>query len=213
MTRIIDEIIVHCSATRPGWMAERPLAEQVAEIRRWHVEEHGWRDIGYHWIIGRDGTVAPGRPENVQGAHCAGRNAHSIGVCLVGGHSGSENDTFSDHFTPAQETALRGLIERLGSRFGTLKVSGHNQYAAKACPCFRVPEWHRAKPARTSPVQSTTLQATVTSAVATAGGVFAALGRLEPVTQAIVALCGACALVGLGWIARERLRKWARGDR
>jgi hypothetical protein len=43
----VTEIILHCADTRPEWMAGRPLAEKVAEIRRWHVEERGWRDIGY----------------------------------------------------------------------------------------------------------------------------------------------------------------------
>lgn len=49
----VREIIVHCSDTLPSWMDGRDIADQVKEIRRWHVEERGWKDIGYHWIIGR----------------------------------------------------------------------------------------------------------------------------------------------------------------
>jgi len=68
-------------------------------------------------------------------------------------------------------------------------------------------------PARAHIAQSTTLQATAGTAVAGAGGVFAALAKLDPTTQAIVAVCAAVALMGLGWIARERIRKWVEGDR
>ena len=57
----VIEIILHCADTRPDWMAGQSLADKVAEIRRWHVQQRGWRDIGYHWVIDRDGAVAPGR--------------------------------------------------------------------------------------------------------------------------------------------------------
>ena len=59
----VREIILHCSATRPDWMQGRSFADQVAEIRRWHVQGNGWRDIGYHHLIGRAGERAAGRPE------------------------------------------------------------------------------------------------------------------------------------------------------
>ena len=139
--RTISEIIVHTTATRPEWMATRPVADKVAEIRRWHVDGNGWADIGYHYLIDRNGAIAAGRPLERVGAHVKGRNAQSIGIALVGGHGGSETDTFADHYTQAQDAALRGLIGELKARFGDLAITGHNQYAAKACPCFYVPTW------------------------------------------------------------------------
>ncbi|SLN74596.1 TIGR02594 family protein [Roseisalinus antarcticus] len=65
----------------------------------------------------------------------------------------------------------------------------------------------------TSKTQSTTLRAAAGAAVAGAGGVAAAVGQLDPAAQSI--LIGASCLVGLGllWIVRERLQKWAEGDR
>ncbi len=213
MSRRIDEIIIHCTATRADWWKSRNANQKVAEVRRWHVEDRGWSDIGYHFLIDRDGAVSEGRPLERAGAHAKGHNKRSIGIALFGGHGGSENDLFSDHFTPEQERALRGLIERLGSRFGDLKVSGHNQYAAKACPCFSVPEWRAGKPVRTSPVQSTTLQASATQIAAATGTGATALAALDGTAQAIaLTLAGTIALAAL-WIMRERLRKWAGGDR
>lgn len=140
--REINEIIIHCSATRPRWMADATADEKVEEIRRWHVEGNGWSDIGYHYVIDRNGVVVNGRPVRRAGAHCYGRNRHSVGVCLLGGHGSEAGDQFSDHFTDAQDEALREVITKLRGKFGAgVMVSGHNRYAAKACPGFRVNEW------------------------------------------------------------------------
>ena len=136
----VREIIVHCAATRPEWMEGQPIAEKVAEIRRWHLA-NGWNDIGYHWIIDRDGKVLAGRPETVVGAHTVGHNSGTIGICLIGGHGSAETDRFSDHFTPQQDMTLRQMIDAISARTAISKISGHNEYAAKACPGFRVSQW------------------------------------------------------------------------
>lgn len=139
--RFINKIIMHCSATDPNWMAGRPLEDQVAEIRRWHVKERGWRDIGYHWIVGRDGRVLPGRREAVPGAHCRGHNQNSIGVCLIGGEGSHETDAPEQHFTSIQLEAARNLVEKIEDRYPAAVVCGHNEFAAKACPGFNAREW------------------------------------------------------------------------
>jgi N-acetylmuramoyl-L-alanine amidase len=137
----VDTIFVHCAATRPAWMEGFPLSAKVAEIRRWHVQDRKWRDIGYHWIIDRDGQMAPGRPETTVGAHVANHNTGSIGICLIGGHGSNADDAFTDHFTPAQDRALRQLIADIRSRTPIKAVRGHNEVAAKACPGFSVAKW------------------------------------------------------------------------
>lgn len=122
-------------------MEGRSCSDQVAEIRRWHVEDNRWRDIGYHYVIGRRGECVAGRLETAIGAHVADRNNGTIGVCLIGGHGSSEGGRFADHFTPAQEQTLRKLITEISGRTAIERVNGHNQYAAKACPGFHVPSW------------------------------------------------------------------------
>lgn len=140
----VNEIILHCADTRPDWMAGRPLPEKVAEIRRWHVQERGWRDIGYHWVVDRDGAVAHGRPETEIGAHVEGHNRGTIGICLLGGYGSSADDPFAKNFTVAQASAIKQLIAEINRRTAIRKISGHNDYAAKACPGFRVNAayWH-----------------------------------------------------------------------
>lgn len=139
--RDIIGIILHCSATRPDWFHGKTTAEKVAEIRRWHMEDRGWKDIGYHYLIDRDGALVTGRPLDQTGAHVIGNNVGTIGVCLIGGHGSSVTDEFSDNFTPEQERALRSLLDDLQKQFGKVPVTGHNQYAAKACPGFEAPKW------------------------------------------------------------------------
>jgi hypothetical protein len=137
----VREIVVHCSATPPEWMAGRSLAAKREEIKRWHTQERGWRDIGYHWLIDRDGTYAQGRPETEIGAGVAGHNSGVIHVCLIGGKDSDTRDDFRDHFTAAQEATLTGLIASIRTRARITRVSGHNEHdSGKACPGFWVPQ-------------------------------------------------------------------------
>ena len=125
--RKIDLIVVHCTATPAG----RNVS--VADIRAWHIAR-GFADIGYHYIIALDGTVEPGRDISIAGAHARGYNAHSVGVCYVGGLDASGNP--ADTRTAAQRQALLSVLSELKSRFPDARIIGHRDVAAKACPCF-----------------------------------------------------------------------------
>lgn len=216
--RDVNEIIIHCTATRAEWWASKPTSAKVAEIKRWHVDGNGWQDIGYHYLIDRDGAVSQGRPVEKTGAHCRGRNKGTIGVSLFGGHGSSERDQFADHYTDAQEAALRGLIGDLKAEHGNLKVSGHNQYAAKACPGFDVPNWFDGQsPKRVglplpdgvaeivadadkAPQSSTTLWSIILAGAGTGWQAWQSASMQE---KAIYAAVG----VALIYVFRERLRK------
>ena len=64
-------------------------------------------------------------------------------VVYLGGHGGASDDSFAENFTDAQDKALRAMIAQLQSAHGeNLHLSGHNEYAAKACPCFDVHSLH-----------------------------------------------------------------------
>tara|TARA_R110000787_G_scaffold28297_4_gene77374 strand:- start:1640 stop:2308 length:669 start_codon:yes stop_codon:yes gene_type:complete len=219
--REINEIIIHCADTRPDWKSGKPVGAKVDEIRRWHVEENNFSDIGYHYCIDRDGVVATARPVSRIGAHVRGHNKGSIGVVLLGGYGGNENDSFNDNFSEEQDIALRKLIKGLRSKYKTIsKVSGHNEYSSKACPCFNVSQWMFSKskvktlpPAqsRKKPTQSKTVRASAIQAASAVGGIVAAFQSLNGTAQ-IVAISG-CVLVILTamFILKERLKAWASG--
>jgi len=142
--REINLAVVHCTATNPSWYADKSAEDVVNEIRRWHVQERKWSDIGYSHIIHRDGVIALGRPIERKGAHTRGFNEHSVGIALVGGRGGCSDDAPLDHFTEAQMSSLRKLLDQLKNEHPITKVSGHNNFAKKACPCFDVEEWYDA---------------------------------------------------------------------
>lgn len=137
----VDEIVIHCAATGPDWMRGQPVAAKRKEIDRWHREERGWRKIGYHHLIDRDGVTLPGRDETEIGAGVEGHNRGVIHICLIGGASSAATDTFERNFTAAQDRALRGLIEAIRARTEITRITGHNDHAAKACPGFVVRNW------------------------------------------------------------------------
>lgn len=126
--RKINEIIVHCAATREG----RDFT--VEDITRWH-KARGFATIGYHYVIYRDGSIHEGRPLEQIGAHCVGHNKHSIGVCYIGGCA-SDGKTPKDTRTPEQKEALLALLRRLKARFPNATIHGHRDFAAKACPSY-----------------------------------------------------------------------------
>lgn len=128
--RKIKEIIVHCSATPEG------RDYTVADIDRWH-KQRGWKGIGYHYVVYRDGSVHKGRDVSEIGAHCEGHNGNSIGICYIGGCA-ADGKTPKDTRTPAQRAALRDLVELLKSEYTNATIHGHREFAAKACPCFDV---------------------------------------------------------------------------
>lgn len=106
--RKIHEIVIHCTGTRE----DRPYP--VEQLRKDHLAR-GFRDIGYHYYITRDGTVHQTRPVEQAGAHVYGHNRHSLGICYEGGlnREGLPEDTR----TPEQRASMHGLVHTLLKRF------------------------------------------------------------------------------------------------
>lgn len=127
--REIKRIILHCTATQES------LPVSVDEIRQWHLKR-GWDDIGYHYVIQRDGQIELGRPVADQGAHVKGENVDSVGVAYVGGLT--DNGEVADTMTSHQDMSFMMLVNSLRVVFGHLSLHGHNEFSIKACPSFIV---------------------------------------------------------------------------
>ena len=127
----IDLIVVHCSFTKPH------MDIGASTIRRWHVEERGFNDIGYHYVITRIGNTELGRPLEVSGAHAKGYNSNSVGICLVGGmNDAGEPDC---NYTIEQFVALERLLHNLKNDHPDAVICGHRDLDTKKdCPCFDV---------------------------------------------------------------------------
>lgn len=158
MSRSIEQIVIHCSASLNGrslggggksaaevmdaWHSRRSFMRHAAACRAFNPRLPA---LGYHWVIDCGGILESGRNIDEIGAHVAGHNARSIGICLVG----------SDAFTASQWAALASQIRYLQRRFPTAQIVGHrdlspdlngdgkitpNEYR-KTCPGFSVADW------------------------------------------------------------------------
>ena len=114
-----DHIVIHCADTPDDRDVE------MAEIKRWHVEERGWDDIGYHFVIRRNGLVEVGRDIKLQGAHAKAVNGSSVGVCLVG----------RSDFDKRQFDSLRDTVQMLLKLYPDCKVIGHCDVEPKKPNC------------------------------------------------------------------------------
>lgn len=132
--RYVNEIIIHYTAT------PRDEDFSVEQIRQSHLARK-FADIGYHFVIYRDGSVHKGRSEAIAGAHCTNHNGHSIGVCYVGGcPSRKERKDWMtvglDTRTLEQKTSILKLLKELKKRYPDATVHGHREFANKPCPGF-----------------------------------------------------------------------------
>ena len=149
--RELKHISIHCTDS------DVPAHDNVEVIRQWHtlpkipkdvVDKikkgllpkstayqygNGWKDIGYHWIILKNGDIAEGRPMDVTPAAVGGHNTGMIAIALTG----------RNKFSEAQFKSLKRLIKKLmfEHNIGKSYIKGHNEYAGhetRGCPNFNV---------------------------------------------------------------------------
>lgn len=154
-SRLIDEIIIHCSATKEGKECSSGQISAAHKARRFssYVDAKGrTRYIGYHFLIHLDGTIEACRPISRIGCHASGHNSRSIGICYIGGLDARDTDgrMIKDTRTPAQKKSLLSLVRKFKSQYPTARVIGHRDTSPdlngngiidpyefiKGCPCF-----------------------------------------------------------------------------
>ncbi len=121
----INRTIIHCTDTPPSMRVD------ISMVRKWHLER-GFNDVGYHFLVLKDGTIEYGRSLTTVGAHTKGNNLNSIGIAYVGGWQEKDDRTCE------QKDALLCLIKSLKFILPSdIEVHGHNEYSSeKACPNF-----------------------------------------------------------------------------
>lgn len=134
MNRKIKYIIIHCSATPPK------LDIGAAEIDRWH-RQRGWNEIGYHFVIRKNGTLEKGRDLYKVPAQAKGYNKNAIGICYVGGLD--EELKPKDTRTNWQKTTMEALVKALHDIYPEAEILGHRDLPGvhKSCPSFDVKTW------------------------------------------------------------------------
>jgi hypothetical protein len=168
VARAVGTLVVHCSASPSGkwlggrqpwqvgyrtaptvidqWHLQRGFLRQAAALARFNAD---LPSIGYHFVVDLDGRVFTGRHLDETGAHVAGHNARSVGICLVGGAERTAR------YQLAQWRSLALLVQALLQRFAHASVVGHRDLSPdadgdgkveshewlKTCPGFNVSAW------------------------------------------------------------------------
>lgn len=136
--RPIEWIVVHTSATADK--QGKPVDASAEQIRRYHVEHNGWKDIGYHYVVRMNGVIERGRPLEEVGAHVGGFNDKSVGICCSG------HGDLAD-FTPEQHQVLAAVCAKLcfELKLTSDAVIGHHEadsfgapHVDKTCPGTKV---------------------------------------------------------------------------
>lgn len=103
----------------------------VRQVQGFHQNGNGWSDIGYHFLIDRDGTIYQGNPEGLVGAHVARQNTGNLGIALIGSFD-------KERLGSEQQRAAANLVAHLGRKYGIsvnrTNVRGHGERMATACP-------------------------------------------------------------------------------
>ncbi|RMC99581.1 N-acetylmuramoyl-L-alanine amidase [Aquitalea palustris] len=158
MSRTINLIVIHCAASPNGKVLGSASKSAAAVIDQWHAQRGFHRQpaaiaaynpdlkaIGYHFVLDVDGSKSTGRALDEIGAHVAGHNANSIGICMVG----------TDQYSTAQWGALTSLVKSLLAKYPGVPVVGHRDRSpdlngdgtiepsewTKTCPGFTVADW------------------------------------------------------------------------
>ena len=156
----LDYLVIHCTATRAGVMVD------ADDIVRWHKSPvkmggRGWSRVGYSDMIYLDGSLINLTPFNQDNKvdndemswGVKGINTRSRHVVYVGGleydyetpldEDDKPGQMPADTRTPNQLHAMEVYVKYMILRHPYIKVAGHNQFAAKACPSFSTPKWLR----------------------------------------------------------------------
>jgi len=132
----ITRLTVHHTAEIAG-MGERTDADLMKGIQDFHRNKRGWADIGYHFVIGRDGKVYEGRGLSIQGAHAGGgNNKENLGISVIGDFSTAMPTSAAIR---TLSRFLRAAQQRYG--IGMDQVFGHREFKATACPGDSLFSW------------------------------------------------------------------------
>ena len=123
-------ITIHHTVTPTPDSVSAP--QRMRGIQAYHMDSNGWCDIGYHFVVGHDGTVYQARASHEHtGAHVGGHNTDNVGVSYMGDFTS---------VTPSAAMYENGgrIVGWVATNYGVpldrSRVRGHREWGSTACP-------------------------------------------------------------------------------
>jgi len=131
-----DSFFVHYTTGQE--LGREDTAQWVRGIQAYHQDGRGWNDIGYNFLIDREGRIFEGRGWDVVGAHCTGWNTRAYGVAFLGN---DDPDPVQD-VPEVARVSFKALYDEACRRSGRdLTRFGHRDHAATQCPGDELYAW------------------------------------------------------------------------
>ncbi|XP_037632474.1 peptidoglycan recognition protein 5 [Sebastes umbrosus] len=130
LKKAAQKVVIHHTAL-PSCKDQKECMSRLVSIQRGHMNDRGFDDIGYNFLVGGDGTVYEGRGWGVVGAHAKGNNHESLGIAFMGNFT---NDTPSaEAMTSVKQLMQSGVCQGfLNSGFS---VFGHKDLGSADTEC------------------------------------------------------------------------------
>ncbi|WP_158278929.1 peptidoglycan recognition protein family protein [Leucothrix arctica] len=134
-SRSINKITIHHTATQ-NKIGESDL-ERLRSARRYHMQDRGWGDIAYHYLIASDGTIYQGRSADFVGGSSTDYGTDNNLLIAMIGNFEVENPSYQ-----ALES-LKNLVANraLHYRINPANISTHRHHASTLCPGVRLQHW------------------------------------------------------------------------
>jgi N-acetylmuramoyl-L-alanine amidase len=122
--RPVDRVFLHCTAS------SYDHHDDIEVVRAWHLGR-GWADVGYHFMIHKDGSISAGRDLEKTPAAQKGHNKGTIAIAMHGGQDAK------DDFSTKQIIALRDFCEDIRNAYGgAITFHGHSEVVIRDCPVY-----------------------------------------------------------------------------
>ena len=129
--RNIKYLVVHCTAG--------PQDQTTASIKKYWKNSLGWKNVGYHFLISKDGSYERVASDDTVTNGVAGYNSVSMHISYKGGVDKKGNGL--DNRTPEQKKTLVTLLKTLRAKYPKAIIQGHRDFSPDKNKNGKIEPW------------------------------------------------------------------------
>ena len=117
---------------RPASDGGNPAA-RMRSMQSYHMNNLGWCDIGYHFVVSQSGHIYQGRSRSDRpGAHVGGQNSGNVGISFIADFT---TQTPTNTQMDAGARIMRWVRDHHGVALNRNTVKGHREHSGQATSC------------------------------------------------------------------------------